>query len=199
MENRQKGILFVVSAPSGAGKSTLVRQVMSRVQEISLSVSCTTRDPRPGERDGTDYFFVPRTEFLARVDQGLFVEWAQVHGALYGTLRSNLAELENGKDLILEIDTQGARRIKEEVSDGVFIFVLPPSMEVLEERLRGRGEDSEKAVQARLLNAQKELDQASWYDYIVVNDEIERATGRLASIIIAERCKTTRFLETLGR
>jgi len=190
-----KGILFVVSAPSGAGKTTLLRRVVSRLPGVSLSISCTTRAPRPGEQEGVDYFFISRAEFIDMMREDRFIEWAQVHGDLYGTPRSNLERLQQGEDLILEIDTQGARKIREELKDGVLIFILPPSLEVLEERLRSRGGDSEEAIQARLQNAQKELDQMTWYDYIVVNREIEEATKELASIIIAERCRTARVLK----
>jgi guanylate kinase len=190
-----RGILFVISAPSGAGKTTIVREVISQLPGVNLSVSCTTRDPRPEEQEGIDYFFITRDEFSTMEQEGKFIEWAQVHGDLYGTPRANVEKLQHGEDLVLEIDTQGARKIREEFHDGVLIFILPPSLEVLGERLRGRGGDSEEAMQARLQNAQKELDQMGWYDYIVVNTEIEEATRELASIIIAERCKTARVLQ----
>jgi guanylate kinase len=190
-----RGILFVISAPSGAGKTTIVREVISQLPGVNLSVSCTTRDPRPEEQDGIDYFFITRDEFSTMEQEGKFIEWSQVHGDLYGTPRANVEKLQHGEDLVLEIDTQGARKIREEFHDGVLIFILPPSLEVLGERLRGRGGDSEEAMQARLQNAQKELDQMGWYDYIVVNTEIEEATRELASIIIAERCKTARVLQ----
>jgi guanylate kinase len=189
-----KGILFVVSAPSGAGKTTLVRKVISQLSGVSLSVSCTTRAPRPGEQEGVDYFFVTRDEFNAMERKGMFIEWARVHGDLYGTPRTNLERLRLGEDLVLEIDTQGARKIKEAFKDGVLIFILPPSLEILKERIKARGGDAEEAIQARLHNAQKELDQKERYDYIVVNTEIEEATRALVSIIIAERCKTARML-----
>jgi guanylate kinase len=190
----KRGILFVVSAPSGAGKTTLVRKVISQLPGVSLSVSCTTRAPRPGEQEGVDYFFITRDEFSAMEREGKFIEWAHVHGDLYGTPRANLERLQHGEDLVLEIDTQGARKIRETFNEGVLIFILPPSLEVLGERIKARGGDSEEAMQARLHNAQKELDQKAWYDYIVVNAEIEEATRELASIIIAERCKTARIL-----
>jgi guanylate kinase len=188
------GILFVVSAPSGAGKTTLVRKVISQLPKVSLSVSYTTRAPRPGEEKGVDYRFISRDEFSAMEREGKFIEWAPVHGDLYGTPRANVERLEHGEDLILEIDTQGARKIREAFPDGILIFILPPSLEVLGGRLRTRGGDSEEAIAARLRNAQKELDQMAWYDYIVVNAEIEGATQELASIIRAERCKTERVL-----
>jgi guanylate kinase len=189
-----EGILFVVSAPSGAGKTTLVRKVIEQLPGVNLSVSCTTRAPRPEEQEGIDYFFITRDEFNTMEREGKFIEWAHVHGDLYGTPRANMVKLQHGEDLVLEIDTQGARKIQEELHDGVLIFIRPPSLEVLQERLQTRGGDSEEAMQARLHNAQKELDQMGWYDYIVVNDDIEEATRQLASIIIAERCKTARVL-----
>jgi guanylate kinase len=189
-----EGILFVVSAPSGAGKTTLVRKVIEQLPGVNLSVSCTTRAPRPEEQEGIDYFFITRDEFNTMEREGKFIEWAHVHGDLYGTPRANMEKLQHGEDLVLEIDTQGARKIREELHDGVLIFIRPPSLEVLQERLQTRGGDSEEAMQARLHNAQKELDQMGWYDYIVVNDYIEEATRQLASIIIAERCRTARVL-----
>lgn len=194
MVREERGILFVISAPSGAGKTTLVRKVISQLPLVSLSVSCTTRAPRPGEREGVDYFFITRDEFIALEREGRFIEWAQVHGDFYGTPRANLERLRRGEDLVLEIDTQGARKIREVFDDGVLIFILPPSLEVLQGRMRARGGDLEESIQARIHNAQKELDQKVWYDYIVVNDEIEEATRELTSIIIAERCKTARVL-----
>lgn len=188
------GILFVVSAPSGAGKTTLVRKVIEQLPDVSLSVSCTTRAPRPDEMEGIDYFFITRDEFTAMEREGKFLEWAHVHGDLYGTPRANMEKLQHGEDLVLEIDTQGAQKIREELRNGVLIFIRPPSLEVLRERLQTRGGDSEEAMHARLDNAQNELDQMAWYDYIVVNDDIEEATRHVASIIIAERCKTARVL-----
>jgi guanylate kinase len=194
MASGAKGILFVVSAPSGAGKTTIVRKVISQLPGVSLSISCTTRAPRPSEQEGVDYSFITREEFSAMEQAGRFIEWAQVHGDLYGTPRANLEKLQNGGDLVLEIDTQGARKIRESFSDVVLIFILPPSLEVLKGRLQSRGGDSEEAIEARLQNAQKELDQMAWYDYSVVNEEIEEAVKQLASIIIAERCRTARVL-----
>ncbi len=194
MARREKGVLFVVSAPSGAGKTTIVRRVISHLAGVSLSLSCTTRAPRPGEQEGVDYSFITRAEFNALEKAGRFIEWAEVHGDLYGTPQANLERLSHGEDLVLEIDTQGARKIREVFSDAVLIFILPPSLEVLQGRLRSRGGDAEEAIRARLQNAQKELDQMSGYDYIVVNEEIEEATREVASIIIAERCKAVRVL-----
>ncbi len=194
MVRGRKGIIFVVSAPSGVGKTTLLKRVISQLPGVNLSISYTTRAPRPGEQEGVDYFFVSREQFITMEQEGKFIEGAQVHGDLYGTPRVNMEGLRQGEDLILEIDTQGARKIKETFQDGVFIFILSPSLEVLEERLRGRGGDSEEAIRARLYNAQNELDQMTWYDYIVINSEIEEATNELASIITAERCRAARVL-----
>ncbi|UCC66182.1 MAG: guanylate kinase [Deltaproteobacteria bacterium] len=198
MVSRKKGALFVVSAPSGGGKSTLLRKVISQLPGVSISISYTTRPPRSEERDGVDYFFVSHREFIDMVSDGKFIEWAEVHGYLYGTPRANLEKLMQGEDLILEIDTQGARKIRQEFRNGVLIFILSPSLEVLGERLRARGGDTEEAIQARLQYARKELDQVAWYDYIVINREIEEATKELTSIIIAERCKAARVLEGIG-
>ena len=194
MASREKGVLFVVSAPSGAGKTTIVRRVISQLAGVSLSISCTTRAPRPGEQEGIDYSFITRAEFSALEQAGRFIEWAQVHGDLYGTPLANLERLRQGEDLVLEIDTQGAMKIREAFSDAVLIFILPPSLEVLKGRLRSRGGDAEEAIRSRLQNAQKELAQMDRYGYIVVNVEIEEATREVASIIIAERCKAARVL-----
>jgi guanylate kinase len=196
---KKQGILFVVSAPSGAGKTTLVNKVIAQLPGVNLSVSCTTRAPRPGEQKGVDYSFISRAEFQAMEQAGKFIEWARVHGDLYGTPRANVDRLGHGEDVILEIDTQGARKIREAFPESVLIFILPPSLEVLRERLQGRGGDSEEAIAARLDNARRELDQKAGYDYIVVNDKIEEATQALASIIIAERCKTVRVIKGGGQ
>jgi guanylate kinase len=194
MASGEKGILFVVSAPSGAGKTTIVRKVISQLSGVNISISCTTRPPRPGEQEGVDYSFITREKFRAMEQAGMFIEWAPVHGDLYGTPRANMEKLSDGEDLVLEIDTEGAKKIREKYSDAVLIFILPPSLEVLKGRLQSRGGDAEEAIEARLHNAQKELDQIARYDYIVVNKEIEEATRQVASIIIAEQCKAARVL-----
>ena len=194
MGTKRKGILFVISAPSGAGKTTLIGRVVRVLQGLSLSVSCTTRRPRPGEVHGKDYFFISMEEFQDMADKKMLLEWAMVHGMLYGTPASNLKVLDEGDDLVLDIDTQGATLIKRQIPDGVFIYIMPPSLKTLEDRLRARGGDSEEAVAIRLRNAEKELDHAGWYDYIIINKDIDEASKALQSIIIAERSRAHRVL-----
>lgn len=189
-----KGIVFVISAPSGAGKTTLIREILRRISGLSYSISYTTRPPRPGEVDGKDYHFVTEEEFMEMAREGKFVEWARVHGALYGTPKENLYP-GPGTDVLLDIDPQGAKQVKELRPDAVLIFIVPPSMDELERRLRERKKDSEEDIRRRLSNARKELDQVGLYDYIVVNDELENALQYLSSIILAERCKTERVLK----
>jgi guanylate kinase len=199
MDQRKTAILFVVSAPSGAGKTTVLTEALAQFPDIRLSVSCTTREPRVGEKDGRDYFFISSEEFTDMVQKDLFIEWAQVHGAYYGTPRSNLQYLDEGFDVILEIDTQGAQAIKGERPDAVSIFIVPPSLAVLEQRLRARGENRDDVLSTRLLNARKELAEMEWYDYSVVNDELTDAVRDVRSIIIAERCRTARVKKDVRR
>lgn len=189
---RKKGILFVVSAPSGAGKTSLCKRALPAVEGLKFSVSYTTRPPRPGEIDGEDYHFVSEGEFEKELRQGDFAEWAVVHGHRYGTsLRSLLAETSSGNDLLLDIDVQGAAQIRGKFP-GVFIFIYPPSMEVLEQRIRRRKAESEEAIRLRLEKAREEMNHFDEYDYIIVNDNLDRATQELKSIIIAERCRVRR-------
>ena len=193
LEAGPKGILFVISAPSGTGKTSLIRRLLEEVEGLAFSVSYTTRPPRPGEVQGKDYHFVSKEEFLRRAEEGFFLEWAEVHGDLYGTPWESL-RLSDDEDLILDLDPQGARRVKDLRGDAVLIFVVPPSMEELERRLRERGKDPEEAIKERLADAQKELDQIHLYDYIVINDRFEEALRRLSSIVLAERYKRDRVL-----
>ncbi len=197
-EMQGRGIVFVISAPSGAGKTTLIREILKRISGLSYSISYTTRPPRPGEVNGRDYHFVTEEEFLRMMREGKFVEWARVHGFLYGTPKENLYP-KPGTDVLLDIDPQGAKQVKEIRPDAVLIFIVPPSIDELERRLRERKEDSEEEIRKRLSNARKELDQVGLYDYIVVNDELDKALQYLSSIILAERCRTRRVLkEGLG-
>lgn len=190
------GIPLVLSAPSGAGKSTLVREVRSRVGELGFSVSHTTRSPRAGETDGVDYHFVDRPVFEAMIRGGAFAEWAEVHGNLYGTSLPVLqARLKAGEDVLLDIDVQGALQLAEKIPQAVLVFVLPPSWAELRRRLAGRGLDSAEVVERRLANARGELERALRYDYLVVNDHLDRAADELCSIVRAERCRSARRMD----
>lgn len=193
----RRGILFVVSAPSGAGKTTLVKAALDADPELSLSVSCTTRTPRSGEQDGRDYFFVDPAEFDRRRDGGDFVEWAQVFDHFYATPRGPLdAAIAAGRDVLLDVDIQGARAItKTYPADAVGIFVVPPSFAVLEQRLRARGTDSDAQIKRRLDRVREELAagrDTSVYDYLIVNEDRERAVRDLMAVITAERCRLGR-------
>lgn len=197
---RRKGILYIISAPSGAGKSTLCRELLDIFPELRHSVSFTTRSPRSGELEGRDYHFVSREEFLRMVAASEFAEWAEVHGNLYGTSLNTLRRSrEEGIDLILDIDCQGAALLKEKQVAGVNIFILPPSFRELRLRLEGRGSDPPDVIERRLINAEDEIRQAGWYDYIIVNDVFSRAVEDLKSIVIAERHRAGFVLETLNR
>ena len=183
-----RGAIFVVSAPSGAGKTTLCRMLTRRLQRIEHSISYTTRSPRPGEIDGKDYYFVDRDEFMKMVESGEFLEWAEVHGNLYGTSKDRLMERVNrGIDVILDIDTQGARQIRKQGIDATFVFILPPSMEVLKERLVNRGADTEEVIKRRLKNAIKEITDYKQYDYVIINDKLESAFEELKAVVLSRR------------
>ena len=176
--------LFVVSGPSGAGKGTLVARARSRRPQLSVTVSATTRSPREGEVDGTSYYFLSEDEFDRKIEEDDFLEWAHVHGHRYGTLKSEVERLfSEGCSVILEIDVQGALAVRHKRPDAVLIFVVPPSMEVLEQRLRDRGTEDEESVKLRLSNAVIEMSLAGEYDEVVVNDDLERATQDLLAII----------------
>lgn len=191
------GSLFIVSAPSGAGKSSLVKKLLTEVDGIGLSISNTTRKPRPGEVDGKDYHFISEQEFEAIREHDGFLEWAHVHGNYYGTARSFVeAQMTQDKDVLLEIDWQGAEQVVRRVPNVVSIFILPPSMAELESRLRGRGTDSEEVIQRRMGAAQLELEQAKRFDYVILNDDFAQASLELKSVILASRC---RFNQQMAR
>lgn len=195
----RQGILFIISAPSGAGKTTLCKEVVDIFENLLHSVSYTTRSPRPGEVHGRDYFFVSPTEFENMVNAGEFAEWAEVHGNLYGTSIKTLDQYrKQGNDVILDIDCQGARQLKERCGDGVFIFVLPPSFNELRRRLDLRNSDSDEVKERRIRNAAEEIKEARWYDYIIVNDVFSRAVEELKSILIAERCRASRVISDVS-
>ena len=188
------GTALIVTGPSGAGKTTVCRRLLERVPELHFSVSCTTRPRRDGEQDGRDYHFLDRTEFEERVAAGDFLEYAQVHGEFYGTLRSEVERsVAGGQDVLLDIDVQGARQVRQNVADSwlqhgaVHVFFGPPSVAELERRLRGRGTDSEDVIQRRLANARDELQAWREFDYVVINDDVDAAAERLGAILAAPR------------
>ncbi len=189
-----RGNLFIISAPSGAGKSTILKKLLAKVDNLAFSVSHTTRAPRPGESDGREYHFVDRATFEGMRNDQAFLEWAEVHGNLYGTSRSAIeAQQAKGIDVFLDIDVQGARQLRDCGHPGaVFLFIAPPSWPELEKRLRGRGTDPEETVQLRLHNARREMEDAGRYDYLLINDRLEEAVEVLRAVIIAERCKGRR-------
>jgi guanylate kinase len=183
-----RGLLFIVSAPSGTGKTTLVERLVQRVPNLQMSRSYTSRPARPGERDSVDYNFISRERFDAMVREGAFLEWADVFGNYYGTSAADTeALLVAGKDVVLVIDVQGARQVRSRGIETVGIFVLPPSADVLEQRLRGRSKDSEDQIRKRLDVACEEVSDFVQYEYVVVNDELETAVNRLEAIVRAER------------
>ncbi|OFW04521.1 MAG: guanylate kinase [Acidobacteria bacterium RIFCSPLOWO2_02_FULL_67_36] len=186
----RRGLLFVVSAPSGTGKTTVVERLIHRVGDLSMSRSYTSRPARPGEADGVDYNFISRARFESMVGANAFLEWADVFGNLYGTCADDAErELSGGRDLVLVIDVQGARQVRDRCAGTVGVFVLPPSFEALEQRLRGRSKDSEEAVQRRLATARAEVAAFAEYDYVIVNDELEACVERLRAIVLAERSR----------
>ena len=189
------GRLFVISAPSGAGKTTLLKQVMPRLTGLSFSVSHTTRQPRPGEREGVDYHFVARAEFEKMIGEGAFLEHARVHDNLYGTSRMAVERLQQqGIDVVLDIDVQGAAILRQAgLVDAAYIFIAPPSVAELERRLRGRGTEAEEMIATRLANARAELAAMSSYEYLLVNRQVEESVELLTAIILAERARAHRF------
>lgn len=190
---KPKGTLFIISAPSGSGKTTLINRLVDSLGSLSRSISMTTRPPRVGERDGMDYIFIEKDEFLRRRNKGEFLEWAKVFDEYYGTPRKHIKHLAaKGQDVILNIDVQGAMKIKRLGMRSVFIFILPPSTEMLKERLTNRSTDSKKVIRERLKFAKKEMSFVFKYDYAVVNSKLEMALENLRSIVIAERCRVGR-------
>ena len=197
--NKHPGKLFIISGPSGAGKGTIANRILEET-ELEFSVSMTTRKPREGEIDGVHYFFVEEDDFVKNIDAGGFLEHAQVYGNRYGTPKGPILErLEKGIDVLLDIEMQGALQIKENYPDGVFIFILPPSMAELRKRLTGRGTESPEAIEMRLSQTLSEITYVDKYDYLVVNGELDEAVARVKAIIIAEHSKVTMTPEELIR
>lgn len=194
------GILFIISSPSGGGKGTLIREVLRTVPNIGYSISFTTRKMREGEIHGKHYFFVTHAEFENLIEQGEFLEYANVHGNFYGTSKTQvLQEIANGRDIILEIDVQGAENVKQAIKDAVGVFILPPSYQVLRERLTLRQTESAEDLALRLINADGEVRRYTEFDYVIVNDQLEKSTLDLQSVIYAERVRRERQLEAVKR
>lgn len=188
---RKEGLLFVVSAPSGAGKTSLCKAITDSLENLTHSISYTTRLPRPGEIDGRDYYFVTKERFREMAAAGDFAEHAEVHGNLYGTSNRVLSDMRReGVDVILDIDTQGARQIQDHYPTAVFVFIMPPSLAILEERLRNRQSDQEEVIRKRMRRAVDEIRDYALYHYIIINRDFDRALSELRSIVVAERCRT---------
>ncbi len=191
------GSLIIVAAPSGAGKTTLVRMLMERDPRVQLSISCTTRAPRPGEQDGREYHFIDVASFVAMRDRGEFVEWAEVHGNFYATSRLWLEQqVAAGQEILLEIDWQGAQQVKRLFPEATSIFILPPSTAELEHRLRGRGQDSEEIIQRRLTGALDEMRHVKEFDFVIINNDLQAAFNDL---LAAVNCSRLRFSLQLAR
>ena len=185
------GNLFVISAPSGAGKSTIIKALKERIEGLGYSISHTSRKPRGNEKDGIAYHFLKKETFRSMIDAGAFVEWAQVYDDLYGTSFSSLDEqTASGLDVLLDLDTQGAKNIKKHFKNSVLIYVLPPSLDILEKRLMARGTDAETVIKSRMKKTSSEIKQCVWYDYIIVNDDLEKAIKEAQAIIMSVRCRT---------
>lgn len=191
---KRKGLLLVVSGPSGAGKGTICKAILDQNDQIKLSVSATTRKPRNGEVHGVNYFFIEKNEFTSMIEKGEFLEYAQIYDNFYGTPKAAIIEtLDKGQDVILEIEMQGARQVKEVYPEGIFVFVLPPSLKELKNRIVGRGTETAEEIEKRFSCAFEEIKQIDDYDYFIVNQDVEKSVKELEAIISSEKNKVTRY------
>ena len=198
MTTARRGNLFVISAPSGSGKTTLVRRLLDTLDDVKFSVSFTTRPVRGGERDGIDYHFVPSDLFRTKIEDGEFLEWAEVHGNYYGTSKIVTEQVRaSGEDILLDVDVQGAAQVRKAQPDAITLFVMPPSFDVLEERLRGRRQDSDEVIAGRLEEARHEIHHYKDYDYVLINDSVERTSELLKAIVLAERTRPRLLTERI--
>lgn len=195
---KRKGCLIVVSGPSGTGKGTVCSALLEKYKEIAYSISATTRQPRTGEVDGVNYYFLAKNVFEKMIEDGELLEWAEVYGNYYGTPLKKIQErLADGQDILLEIDTQGAMSVKEKFPDEIYIYIMPPSLKELERRLKTRGTDSAESIECRLKSAAGEMEIAERYNYIVVNAQVEQAVEQIAAIVDAEHCRVGRNKEII--
>lgn len=186
----RRGNLFVISAPSGSGKTTLVRRLLDSLDDVRFSISFTTRSVRGSERDGVDYHFVEESDFRSKIEDGEFVEWAEVHGNFYGTSKTETEKVRSGgEDILLDVDVQGAAQVRKAQPDAVTLFVMPPSFTILEERLRGRRQDSDEVIAGRLNEARHEIHHFKDYDYVLINDTVESTSELFKAIVLAERTR----------
>ena len=198
MTTARRGNLFVISAPSGSGKTTLVRRLLDTLDDVKFSVSFTTRPVRGSERDRIDYHFVPSDLFRTKIEDGEFLEWAEVHGNYYGTSKIVTEQVRaSGEDILLDVDVQGAAQVRKAQPDAITLFVMPPSFDVLEERLRGRRQDSDEVIAGRLEEARHEIHHYKDYDYVLINDSVERTSELLKAIVLAERTRPRLLTERI--
>lgn len=196
LKQNEKGSLIVVSGPSGCGKGTVISEFLNEYKNAHLSISCTTRSPRKGDVDGETYYFLTRDEFEKRIADGDFLEYAEYNNNYYGTPKSNIEELlSKGTDVLLEIEVQGALKVKELVPEAICIFIMPPSMKELKKRLVGRGTESKEKVLGRFKTAYQEINEVTRYNYVVTNDEVSNAVLKMKSIILSEKCRVDRIEE----